>query len=149
MRHRMNVYLPPELLQEIADLAARKKLSQSSIVEAAVMSFLSPDGADRREAAFGRRLDRLTRQVQRLERNAGITMETLALFVRFWLTVTPPLPPDVHAAVQPKGQQRYEGFVEALGRRLQKGQSFLNEIPEEVDNQPLRGARDDDSGGAG
>jgi DNA-binding transcriptional MocR family regulator len=149
MRHRMNVYLPPELLQQIADLAARKKLSQSSIVEAAIMSFLSPDGADRREAAFGRRLDRLTRQVQRLERNAGITMETLALFVRFWLTVTPPLPPDVQAAVQPKGQQRYEGFVEALGRRLQKGQSFLNEIPEDVGDHPLRGARDDDSGGAG
>jgi hypothetical protein len=148
MRHRMNVYLPPELLQQIADLATRKKLSQSSIVEAAVMSFLSPDGADRREAAFARCLDRLTRQVQRLERNAGITMETLALFVRFWLTVTPPLPPDVQAVVQPKGQQRYEGFVEALGRRLQKGQSFLNEIPEDVDDQPLRGARDDDSGGA-
>ena len=89
MRHRMNVYLPPELLQEIADLAARKKLSQSAIMEAAVTSFLSPDGADRREAAFARRLDRLTRQVQRLERNTRITVEMMALFVRFWLTVTP------------------------------------------------------------
>src|SRR5216684_4225723 len=52
MRHRMNVYFPPELLKQIADLADRKKLSRSAIVEAAVASFLSPDGADRREAAF-------------------------------------------------------------------------------------------------
>src|SRR5262249_37560268 len=52
MRHRMNVYFPPELLKQIADLADRKKLSRSGIVEAAVASFLSPDGADRREAAF-------------------------------------------------------------------------------------------------
>ena len=74
MRHRMNVYLPPELLQQIADLATRKKLSQSAIVEAAVTSFLSPDGSDRREAAFARRLDRLSRQVQRLERNVGIAI---------------------------------------------------------------------------
>ena len=59
MRHRMNVYFPPELLKQIADLADRKKLSRSAIVEAAVASFLSPDGADRREAAFARRLDRL------------------------------------------------------------------------------------------
>jgi metal-responsive CopG/Arc/MetJ family transcriptional regulator len=64
MRDRMNVYFPPAMLKEIADLAARKGLSRSAIVEAAVASFLSPDGADRREAAFTRRLDRLTRQVQ-------------------------------------------------------------------------------------
>ena len=52
MRTRMNVYFPPELLRQIADLADRKGLSRSAIVEAAVASFLSPDGADRREAAF-------------------------------------------------------------------------------------------------
>ena len=89
----------------------------------------------RREAAFARRLDRLSRQVQRLERNTGIAIEALALFVRFWLTITPPLPADAQAAAQVKGRERYEGFVEALGRRLQKGQSLLQEIPEDVDNQ--------------
>ena len=59
MRDRMNVYFPPALLKQIANLADRKQLSRSAIVEAAVASFLSPDGADRREAAFARRLDRL------------------------------------------------------------------------------------------
>jgi Ribbon-helix-helix protein, copG family len=52
----MNVYFPPELLKQIADLADRKGLSRSAIVEAAVASFLSPDGVDRLEAAFTRRL---------------------------------------------------------------------------------------------
>ncbi len=135
MRDRMNVYFPPELLRQIADLADRKKLSRSAIVEAAVASFLSPDGADRREAAFARRLDRLSRQVQRLEHTLGIAIETLALFIRFWLTITPPLPADAQAAAQLKGRQRYEGFVEALGQRLQKGQSLLHEIPEDVDSR--------------
>jgi DNA-binding transcriptional MocR family regulator len=90
----MNVYFPPEMLKQIADLADRKGLSRSAIVEAAVASFLSPDGSDRMEAAFTRRLDRLTRQVQRLERDVGISAETLALFIRFWLTITPPLAED-------------------------------------------------------
>jgi hypothetical protein len=143
MRDRMNVYFPPELLRQIADLADRKGLSRSAIVEAAVASFLSPDGADRREAAFGRRLDRLSRQVQRLERNVGISIETLALFIRFWLTITPPLPNDAQAAAQLKGRQRYEGFVEALGRRLQKGQSLLQEILEDVDTQDRPAACDE------
>lgn len=132
MRSRMNVYFPPEMLKEIVDLADRKGLSRSAIVEAAVASFLSPDGSDRMEAAFTRRLDRLTRQVQRLERDVGISAETLALFIRFWLTITPPLPEDAQPAAQIKGRERFEGFVEALGRRLQKGQSFLNEIPDDI-----------------
>jgi hypothetical protein len=143
MRDRMNVYFPPELLKQIADLADRKNLSRSAIVEAAVASFLSPDGADRREAAFARRLDRLSRQVQRLERNVGISIETLALFIRFWLTITPPLPNDAQAAAQIKGRQRYEGFVEALGRRLQKGQSLLHEIPQDRNGQSPSEAHDD------
>jgi hypothetical protein len=75
-------------------------------------------------------------------------MEMLAVFVRFLLGITPPLPPDAQTAAQAKGQQRYEGFVEALGQRLQKGQSFLNEIPEDVDQKPSHGARDDGLGGA-
>ncbi|QOG18388.1 MULTISPECIES: CopG family transcriptional regulator [Bradyrhizobium] len=131
MRDGMNVYFPPELLKQISELADRKKLSRSSIVEAAVACFLSPDGADRREAAFARRLDRLSRQMQRLERDVGLTAETLALFIRFWLTITPPLPNDAQAAAQAKGRERFEGFVEALGRRLQKGQNFLREIPDD------------------
>lgn len=132
MRSRMNVYFPPEMLKQIADLADRKGLSRSAIVEAAVASFLSPDGSDRMEAAFTRRLDRLTRQVQRLERDVGISAETLALFIRFWLTITPPLPEDAQSSAQIKGRERFEGFVETLGRRLQKGQSFLKEIPDDI-----------------
>jgi hypothetical protein len=137
MRSRLNVSFPPAMLREIGELADRRKLSRSAIVEAAVASFLSPDGADRREAAFTRRLDRLSRQAQRLERDLGITAETLALFVRFWLTVTPPLPEDAQASAQTKGRARFENFIETLGRRLQKGQSFLREIPEDVDGQEI------------
>ncbi|MGJ4906045.1 MULTISPECIES: CopG family transcriptional regulator [unclassified Bradyrhizobium] len=136
MRDRMNVYFPPELLRQIVELADRRKLSRSAIVEAAVQSFLSPDAADRREAALTRRLDRLSRQMQRLERDVGILAETHALFVRFWLTVTPPLPSEAQATAQVKGRERFEGFVEALGRRLQKGQSFLREIPEDFVRPP-------------
>jgi DNA-binding transcriptional MocR family regulator len=128
----MNVYFPPEMLQQIANLADRKRLSRSAIVEAAVASFLSPDGSDKMEAAFTRRLDRLSRQVQRLERDVGISAETLALFIRFWLTITPPLPDDAQSSAQIKGRERFEGFVETLGRRLQKGQSFVREISEDV-----------------
>lgn len=64
MRTRMKVCFPAELLRQLTDLADRKRLSRSSIVEAAVTSLLSPDAADRIEAAFTIRLDRMSRQVR-------------------------------------------------------------------------------------
>lgn len=138
MRTRINVYFPPELLRQLIDLADRKRISRSSIIEAAVTSFLSPDGADRTEAALTRRLDRLSRQIQRLERDLSIATETLALFVRLWLTETPQLPADAQAAAQAKGRERFEGFVEALGRRLAQGKALFRDIPRDIEVSPSR-----------
>ncbi len=132
MRTRLNVYFPPALAKQVSELAIRKRISRSAIIEAAVTSYMSPDGSDRLEAAFARRLDRLSRQVQRLERNTGLTTETLALFVRFWLSVTPPLPEEDQAVAQVKGRKRYEGFIETLGRRYAGGKTLFDEIPEDV-----------------
>ena len=61
----------------------RRDLSLSLVAEAAIASFLSPDADERREAAMSRRLDRLGRQVARMERDLGISLETLALFIRY------------------------------------------------------------------
>lgn len=129
MKERINVYFPPALLRQLIDLSERKRISRSSIVEAAVTSFLSPDGSERMEAALGRRLDRMSRQLQRFERDLTIGTETLALFIRLWLTVTPPLPADAQAVAQAQGRDRFENFVEALARRLSKGANFLQELP--------------------
>ena len=84
--------------------------------------------SDRREAALVRRLDLLTRQGERLERDHTIAAEAIALFIKFWLTVTPPLPEGAQAAAQAKGRERFEYFLETLGRRLAKGQSLLREV---------------------
>jgi len=132
MRDRLSLTLPSELRQRVDALAAQRRLSRSVIVEAAVASYLSPDAQDMREAAFTRRLDRLSRQSARIERDLRITADTLALFVRFWLTITPPLVTEDQAGTQAKGRERFEGFVETLGQQLQSGHNFLREIPDDV-----------------
>ncbi len=142
MKIRTSLHLSPEALRALIDRSDRKGISRSSVADAALLSFLSPDGADRMEAAFARRLDRLTRQVQRLERDVAIGTETLALFIRFWLTVAPSLPADAQASAQTKGRERYENFVEALARRLAKGQTLLQEIPDDIWHQAPQ-SRDD------
>ena len=135
MRTKHTFRLPPELAGKLADYAMRKRVAQALVVETALASFLSPDASERLEGALGRRLDRLTRQVERLERHSTITNEALALFVRFWLTATPPLPDTAQAAAQAKGRERYEGYVEALGRRLAKGRTLADEISQDIGPQ--------------
>jgi predicted transcriptional regulator len=131
MRAKATFRLPPDLMRRLADYAVRKRVSQAVVVEAALESYLSPDGPDRLEAALARRLDRLSRASERLERHVTIGNEALALFVRFWLTSTPPLPEAMQVASQAKGKERYDGFVEALGRRLAQGGLLADELATE------------------
>ena len=133
MRTKHTFRLPPELARQLADYANRKRVPQALIVETALASFLSPDNSERMEATLGRRLDRLTRQVERLERHTTISNEALALFVRFWLTATPPLPDTAQPTAKAKGRERYVGFVEALGRRLARGQTLAQEISLDIE----------------
>jgi predicted transcriptional regulator len=132
MRTKHTFRLPPELARQLADYADRKRVPQALVVETALSSYLSPDNSERMEAALGRRLDRLTRQDERLERHTTISNEALALFVRFWLTATPPLPDTAQPAAQAKGRERYENFVDALGRRIAGGKSLAQELSYDV-----------------
>ena len=133
---RLSVYLEPDLMRLLADFAARRDQSRSLIAEAAIASFLSPDADERREAVIAKRLDGIDRRIQRLERDTNIAIETMALFVRFWLSTTPPLPDATQAATRAKALERYDSFLEALGRRLAKGPKLRQEIGEEGVSSP-------------
>ena len=128
MKERLSVYLDRQVMRSLTDYADRRNKSKSLVAEAAIASFLSPDASERDEATFVRRLDRLSRQLERLERDVGISVESLALFIRFWLIATPALPEQAQAAARAKGAERYEAFVDALGRRLAKGPTLLREV---------------------
>ena len=127
-KQRLSVYLDPDVMKNLADYAARRDHTRSLIAEAAIASFLSPDAAERQEAATTKRLDQLDRRMTRMERDLGIAVETLAVFVRFWLTTSPPLPEPAQAAARAKSGERYDAFVTALGRRLAKGPKLRQAI---------------------
>jgi hypothetical protein len=89
---RLSVYLDPQMMVRLAELAKSKGIPKSPIVEAAIASLLTSGDANRHEATLVSELDRLARQVNCLERDHSIAVEALALFIRFWLIVTPSLP---------------------------------------------------------
>src|SRR4029434_8778701 len=138
MRTKHTFRLSPDLAVQLADYASRKRVPQALVVETALASLLSPDGANRLEAALARRLDRMSRQIETLDRHVTITNEALAIFIRFWLPSTPPRPDPAQAAAQIKGRERYDGFVEALGRRLARGRTLADEVVRDVSAQSER-----------
>ncbi|MEB5485039.1 ribbon-helix-helix protein, CopG family [Burkholderia pseudomallei] len=137
-QHRLNLFIPHEHAKRLDELAAKRGVSKSSIVAAALASWLSPDAGDQREAAIAKRLDRLTRQFERLERDQNIEIETLALFVRYFLTVSMPVPEAHQEAAKAQGKARFEQFVEQLGRHLLRGRSLVRDVIEELQPDTAR-----------
>lgn len=143
-KQRLSIYLDPPVMKALVEHAARRDLSRSLVAEAAIASFLSPDAAERQEAAMAKRLDQIDRRLNRLERDLGISVETLAVFVRFWLTTTPQLPEPALAANRAQVGKRYDAFIAALGRRLVQGPKLRSEIPEDIHpdaDSPSEGSR--------
>ncbi len=127
--------LSPGVSRQLADYARSRRKPKVAVVEAALASFFSPDGADRLEAAVSRRLDRINRELERLEWHVELSNETLALFIRFWLTTNAPLPDTALATAQAMGKERWERFVESLNRRMEFGPRLKNELIHDIQGQ--------------
>jgi hypothetical protein len=148
-RGRLNVFLEREHAKRLEELAAIKGLSKSAIVAAALGSFLSPEGADRREAAIARRLDTLQNQGARFGRDQMILIETLALFIRVYLSVSAPLPEGHQEAARAQGKARFEQFITQLGRDLQRGSNFVKTLERETLPAESQIPKPNDTAGAG
>lgn len=131
-QYRLNLFIPPEHAKRLDELSIKKGLSKSSIVAAALASWLSRDAGEQHEVAVAKRLDRLSRQFEKLERDQNILIETLALYVRYYLTVSTPVPEAHQQAARAQGKARFEQFVEQLGRQLQRGHSLVRDTVEDL-----------------
>lgn len=99
LSHRRGTCSPP------GRAARQRRVTRTDIVEAALASLLSADHEERLEAALSKRIDKLARGLDRLEWNLDLSNEAFALFVRFWLTSTAPLPDTALPAAQATGRK--------------------------------------------
>lgn len=128
MKPRHHLYLDDGLTEQLEALAAKPGASKSAIVADALRAWLARRGAKELEDLLQVRLDRLSRQLGRIERDQQVLLESLALFVRYQLTVTAPLPESEQEAARAVGQERFESFVNQVGRRLAQGRSVSREV---------------------
>ena len=62
----------------------------------------------------------------------NILIETLALYISYFLTVSAPVPEAQQEAARAQGRLRFQQFIEQLGRNLMRGRSLVKDIQEEV-----------------
>ncbi len=123
MKPRHHLYLDDELTEQLEALAAKPGSSKSAIVSDALRSYLARRGSKEIDDLLKVRLDRFGAQLNRIERDQQVVLESLALFVRYQLTVTAPLPEPDQAA-RAVGQDRFQAFIDQVGRQLANGKSF-------------------------
>ena len=128
---RINVHITQSVYRQLETVAKRPGVSKAAIVDAALAAFLSPEADDKRDGAIIRRLDRLDRWLDNLEQDMTVLGETLALHIRYDLTVTPPLPEQDRQAAQALGRERYDHFIGQVIKRLQSGKSLTRKVLEE------------------
>lgn len=120
------------LSRQLDERARSRRVTRTDVVEAALASLLTPDREERIEAVMGRRLDRLGRQLDRIEWALDLSNEAFAMFVRSWFANSPQLPDTALRAAQASSKKRWAAFIDALSRRMELGPKLQDELSREV-----------------
>ena len=126
MKVRQNLYLDRTVSEALEILARWQRGNKSRLVNDALAAWLARRGTRELDDHLKLRLDRISREQERIRRDLDVLLESLSLFVRYQLTVTAPLP-DKDAVALAIGRDRFEAFVGQVGRQIASGKRTLGE----------------------
>jgi hypothetical protein len=150
-KKRYALYISRALASKFDLVAEQRHGSKSAMLEEALRLSLEPEKVPGVEEVLVRRLDELHKVVGIVNRDVAIVTETLALFVRYFLMITPPLPQSEQEPARLLGRERFQVFVAQVGRRLATDHRLVAEVLETIasnnpdlfataaDDAPLRG----------
>jgi predicted DNA-binding protein len=131
-KKRYSVLLPQELAERFERVAGLRHGSKSAIVEEALDRRLNPEKYPFIGDALLRRLDEQSRSIVTLKRDTVIIAEMVSLFVRYFLTITPPLGEREQQPARALGKERFQVFVAQIGRRLTSDRRLVSEVLESI-----------------
>jgi hypothetical protein len=130
MSRRKNIhpYLSDDLYARFKRFVSATGATESSIVESALTEFLDQTSHKR---LLLKQLGGLGRNMERIDRDLSIVMETLAAFVQIWM-VHNPKPSEAREELQRKtAGPRFTAFQKFVARQLGGGRRFLNDVVQE------------------
>jgi hypothetical protein len=128
MTLKIGVYLTDDVARRFRLALRRSRATKSALVNEALARLLSPPAAREPSQEVPQALAALVKRVRRLQRETLVISETLALFVRYVLMVTPPVPENERRATEALGRERYEIFVREVGKRIASDKGLVTDV---------------------
>lgn len=134
---RHQLYLDADISEKLEALASKPGASKSSILADALQAWLTRRGTHELDDGLGRlRLERISMLLGRIERDQQIMMESLALLIRYFLTINALLP-EADQAARAVGHGRFQAFIDQVGRNIAGGNRTLGRA--DAANEPGKG----------
>lgn len=131
-KKKYTLYLPLPLARRFDEVARERQGAKSALFEEALRLSLMPRQHEGLEDGLARRLNELHKVVARQASDQNVAVETLALFVRYFLTVTPPVLEEDQESARLIGRKRFEVFIAEIGRRVAEGRRHVAEVLQTV-----------------
>lgn len=122
---RVRAYVDHDTYAKLQFATTRPHVSISDTVNNALKVYLSEDYNLEHNSAMIRRLDRMTRESERINQKLAIQSEAMAAFMLYMMRVTPQPPEAEKAAAIARGDKYFDDFVENLKARLQRTSKSL------------------------
>jgi hypothetical protein len=131
MKTKIGVYLTNDVAKQLRKAVRRSGATKSDIVNEALARFLDPPEKGPGEELL-RRLNGLAKSLRRIHREVEVVAETLALHVRQFLMITPPLLESERHEAERLGRERYQIFVAQIAKRIASDSGLVSEIMQRV-----------------
>jgi predicted transcriptional regulator len=131
-KKRYTLYLSYPLARKFDIVAQQHHGAKSALVEEALRASLEPQQHPGVDESLARRLNELSKAVARQANEQTVATETLALLVRYFLTVMPPIPESDQESARLTGRRRFEIFIAEVGRRVAEGRRHAAEVLQPV-----------------
>lgn len=128
---KRNISLPADVDARLRRLTAMTGRSRSAIITEALRDQFSED-AETAVSFTAKRLDVMTRTLDRQARDIEILTETLAMFIEAFFLRMPPLQKEQLPVARDIAAQRMEHLTKSVSRRLKTGQTYHGRLMSDV-----------------
>lgn len=132
-KRRLSIRLTPEADRLLLSAVRTGSATKSGVVDAAIKELLGEKSEERELAKLSARLNKLTRAMERLADDATAQTESLALFILYYLCITPPLPDASRGAAEALGRKRFDHFVTQVAERLLGRERYADALLAKID----------------
>jgi len=132
-KRRVSIYLTPEADRLLTRAVEDRGASMSGVVEAAITTLLGDRARNSELVLLSERMNKLARAAERIADETTAQTETLALYILYYLCITPPLPDASRDAAEASGRKRFDRFIGQVSERLLGKESYTDDVLARID----------------